>query len=151
MSKEAIKRLDALEAEAKEIRKLLTVKAGKITDRIKTFEDALNEIGGVSDNAQILLKYNGTDNDMIAAQAQMKLSIIARALNEGWKADWTDHSQYKYYPWFEYKSGFGFSSANYGNWYADASVGSRLCFKNRELAEYAGKQFQSLYNDLFNY
>ena len=30
---------------------------------------------------------------------------------------------------------------------ANATVGSRLCYKTRELATYAGRQFEGLYND----
>lgn len=100
-----------------------------------------------------------------------KLRIITEALNQGWSPDWKNSNEYKYYPWFclyteeEYKeldeddkSRFfrfvGRSSynayANGGLVYASAfnassfsypSNGSRLAFKTRELALYAGKQF----------
>ncbi len=85
----------------------------KITDRVKTFEDAIEVVGGVSENVKILLDYNGADPDMISSQAHMKLTIIARALNEGWQPDWSDRSQYKYIPWFEHKAGFGLSYGDY--------------------------------------
>jgi len=118
----------------------------KITDRIKTFEDAYNEVGH-HDNVDILLKYNGIDKDMLGAQAMAKLSIIARVLNEGWEPDWADSSQYKYYPYFSnYKSGVGFSRSDCGGWAAATYCGSRLCFKSSELATYAGKQFIDIYN-----
>ena len=43
----------------------------------------------------------------------------------------------------------GFSYANTNNTASNtnASVGSRLCYKTRELATYAGRQFEGLYND----
>lgn len=118
----------------------------KITDRIKTFEDAC-EVAQPSENVSILLNYNGVDKDMIGALAFAKLTIIARALNEGWTPDWSNSNQYKWYPYFEYKAGFGFSYTRYDFWLTSTDVGSRLCFKNEELAKYAGTQFQSIYND----
>jgi hypothetical protein len=47
------------------------------------------------------------------------------------------------------ESGSGLSYDVYDYWRAVASVGSRLCFKSRELAEYAGKQFIDIYTDFF--
>lgn len=120
----------------------------KITDRVKTFEDAC-QIASVSDNVRSLLNYNGPDEDMKASQAHAKIVIIARALNEGWKPDWSNTNQVKYYPWFKYSPGSGFSYGDYGSDWTDSYVGSRLCFKSRELAKYAGKQFEQLYKDYF--
>lgn len=73
----------------------------KITDRIKTFEDACKEIG--EPPATILHCDDTTDE-----AAYKKLKVIVNALNEGWKPDWNNTSEYKYYPWFEYKKGIGF-------------------------------------------
>lgn len=122
----------------------------KITDRVKSFEDAL-EIVGASDDQKILLYYNGHDTSMLASVALAKLSIIAKALNEGWQPDWSDDDQYKYYPWFnKLASARGFSYYGYDCAYSYSGVGSRLVYKTSELAEYAGKQFNQLYNDLFS-
>jgi hypothetical protein len=76
----------------------------KITDRIKTFEDAL-EMVGCTEEMKLYLNYNGSDADLLAAQAFAKLTIIAKALNEGWKPDWTNTNEYKYYAWFKGSSG----------------------------------------------
>lgn len=120
--------------------------SGKITDRVKTCEDAAN-IVGISENLKILLAYDGVDKTMLGAQAMAKLTIIAKALNEGWEPNWEDSNEPKYVPYFDnYKSGFGFSCSYYGSWRAHAGCGSRLCFKTRELAEYAAKQFITEYN-----
>lgn len=120
-----------------------------ITERVKTFEDAL-DIVEITQNQQDILEYNGQELQMRSTQAHLKLSIIAKALNEGWEPDWTDASQYKYYPWMKYTEGVGFSFNGCGSGHTTSRVGSRLCFKTRELAEYAGKQFQSIYNDFLN-
>lgn len=121
----------------------------KITDRVKTFDDAL-AIVGASENLKILLAYNGQDVDMLASLAHAKLGIIAKALNEGWQPDWLNGNQAKYYPWFkQVGSALGFSCNDYVYGHSLARVGSRLVFKTSDLAIYAGKQFTSLYNDLF--
>jgi len=125
----------------------------KITDRIKTFEDARDMVVPASElpNLSVLMDYPGINKDIISARAQAKLSIIARALNEGWTPDWKNSSQYKYFPWFKANpSGSGLSCNDYVCALANSCIGSRLCFKSAELAEYVGKQFEALYNDLFN-
>lgn len=117
--------------------------SGKITDRIKTFEDACAELGIVPNLA--LEAYEVLSSDEIA---YCKLKIIAEALNEGWKPDWSNSDEYKYYPWFEYSrsgSGFVYSDTYYAN--THTYIGSRLCFKSREIAKYIGEQFNDLYND----
>lgn len=116
----------------------------KITDRVKTFEDAL-AIVGASDNLKTLLDYNGLDKLMLSSVAFAKLSIIAEALNEGWSPDWENNNENKYYPWFKHKSGFGLSYGGYDGWDTYAGVGSRLCFANRETAKYAAETFMELY------
>ena len=117
-----------------------------IKERVKTFADACKLVQ-VTDNQKILLDYNGNDKAMIASQSHLKISIIAKALNEGWYPDWSNSNEYKYYPWFKATPGGGFSFLDYGNVDTASTVGSRLCFKSRELAEYAGKQFIDIYND----
>lgn len=120
----------------------------KITDQIKDFNDVLEVLGDeVTDNQKILLAYNGQDADMISAKAYLQLVLIAKVLNEGWAPNWEDDDEWKYIPWFKYKAGFGLSYTDSDGWLAHTSIGSRLCFKTKELAEYAAKQFADIYND----
>lgn len=147
--------LKAYEEASDKVKKLLEDLIGKeffqrnIMDRVKTFEDAC-AIEEPSANMKILLDYNGVDQDMLAAQAFAKLSHIRKVLNEGWVPDWTNSSEYKYYPWFKHEAGFGLSYGGCDLSNSYSSVGSRLCFKNRELAEYAGKQFKEIYNQFLS-
>jgi len=76
-----------------------------IMERIKTFEDALNELG---DKHPLVLQYRfnfnnegGWTDDMYAREfeAYLKLRIITAALNEGWTPQFTE-DEYRYYPWF---------------------------------------------------
>ena len=116
-----------------------------ITDRVKTFEDAC-EVLGIDPDAQ--LPYDPTNKFELAMNAFAKLNFIVKALNEGWEPDWKNSNQYKYYPWFKAnESGFGFSLTYCDLWRTLTAVGSRLCFKTSDLAIYAGKQFEAIYNE----
>ena len=149
-------------------------KSKDITERIKTFEDACNELGI---EHPFVRSYNHWMNYGVYNQpdieAYLKLRIIAAALNEGWEPQFVE-DEWRYFPWFElytqkeidemdeeqkhrvvcrsfnYANAFG--GVAYASTYGDssytlASVGSRLAFKTRELAEYAGKQFIEIWAD----
>ena len=117
----------------------------KITDKIKTFEDAYNMTS--KDDIEIIeyhkLLVAGCKFNTLAHQ---QLIIIAKVLNEGWTPNWNDANEPKYYPYFGVlSSGLVFVDSVFVYVYACAFVGSRLCFKNRELAIYMGKQFVKIY------
>lgn len=120
-------------------------KSTKITDRVKSYEDACSELGITPiDEAQMLA--TGFTKDEIAYR---KLKTITQALNEGWVADWTNPTQEKWTPWFYPNSfsGFVFYTAHYYCSLAYAGDGSRLCFKDEKTATCAGKQFVDLYKE----
>lgn len=90
--------------------------------------------------------------------ARRQLETITEALNEGWKPNWADTDEYKYYPWFYIEvsevqtEGTCGATAGLSCAYTDdaasdssANVGSRLCFHDRETARYAGRTFTDLY------
>lgn len=141
-----------------------------VTERIKTFEDACNALGDehplVTQYRLTAAAYKGDPmtEDFIA---YLKLRIIVAALNEGWEPKF-EKGEYRYFPWFylytkeqydelddEEKGrcvlrsggsavssyGFVFCNASYDASYSYASFGSRLTFRSRELAAYAGRQF----------
>lgn len=152
-----------------------------VTERIKTFEDAYNELGEdhpmVSVYDALVTRANGEQSlaewmgkDVVAF---LKLRIITEALNEGWHPKFTE-DEYRYYPWFyiytkeEYdnfseeekrrcvgraSSGAGadgglvYAHANNASSVSNTYNGARLAFSNRDLAEYAGKQFIDIWAD----
>ena len=152
-----------------------------VTERIKTFEDACNELGEdhpmVSVYDALVTRANGEQSlaewmgkDVVAF---LKLRIITEALNEGWHPKFTE-DEYRYYPWFyiytkeEYDNfseeekrrcvgragggasasgGLVCSNASYASSYSSAGGGVRLAFSNRDLAEYAGRQFIDIWAD----
>lgn len=121
----------------------------KITDRVKTFEDACHALGIKPEDVLHSAHSPALERDIVSINAYSKLIVIIRALNEDWEANWNDDSEYKYYPWLKYTSGVGFSYSGYGYSHSATAVGSRLCFKSRELAEYAAVQFNKEYNEFF--
>lgn len=117
-----------------------------ITDRVKSFEDAC-QVLGISTNVPEVKGLPRKHQKAIIAN--YKLIVIAEALNEGWKPNWQDSDEYKYYPWFDMSNpaGVGCSSTNHTASATTAHIGSRLCLKNRELAIYFGQTFTDLFND----
>lgn len=116
----------------------------KITDRVKTYEDACRELSMNPLDENKLMKLGLTKHDI----AYQKLVTIAKSLNEGWVPNVCDNSVYRWYPWFVTNgspSSFAFHDSSYGRARASAGSGSRLCFKNKELSEYCGKQFIELW------
>ena len=138
-----------------------------VTERIKTFADACNAIG---DEHPLVKEYlRVADGNIILDDlyAYLKLRIIVAALNEGWEPKF-EKGEYRYFPWFylytkeqydelddEEKwrcvlrsgsdtssfSGFVSCGAGSGASFSFTSYGSRLTFRSRELAAYAGRQF----------
>lgn len=117
-----------------------------ITDRVKSFEDAC-QVLGISTNVPEVKGLPRKHQKAIIAN--YKLIIIAEALNEGWKPNWQDSDEYKYYPWFDMSNpaGVGYSNTYNTASKTTAAIGSRLCLKNRELAIYFGQTFTDLFND----
>lgn len=109
-----------------------------IMERIKTFDDVLEDQGRTREDFDNSCK--GLSSDEIGYR---KCKLIVKCLNEGWRPDFTDSSQPKYFPWFKLgsSSGAGFSYDDCDHWHSFSHCGSRLCFKTSELAKYAGRQF----------
>lgn len=157
------------------------LKSQDIKERIKTFEDAVNAIGEdhplVAQYKTINSAFKEADNNLHLF-AYTRLAIIAEALNEGWRPEYTE-DEYRYYPWLglytqeEYDDmddedkercrfvgrsdsyayaygGLVYADAGCGSASSHSYIGSRLAFKSRELAIYCGKQFIEIWiNYLF--
>jgi hypothetical protein len=120
---------------------------------VKTYEEACKKEG--VDPVQNLPFPKPKTGDQKALNAAAKLFVIARAINKQdndgkeWKPDWTNSREWKHYPWFNLSSGSGLSCGDYGGGRSHSYVGSRLCFKTEEGAEYAGRTFIKEYEDYF--
>lgn len=120
--------------------------------QIRTFEGACKVLG--HDPKKVLPKVgNFPKAHQKALLASAKLIIINEALNfqdngkKKWVPDWNTYDEGKYYPWF-YMDSPGFRLCGVGCARSGTCVGARLVYRTRALAEYAAKQFKSLYKDL---
>ena len=155
---------------------LVDAKPQDVTKRIKTFDDAIRELGDrhplVEQYHIVKGSFKGTGG-IEDLEAYLKLRIITEALNEGWKPQFTKGER-RWYFWYdlltkeqydklsaEDKSrvlgrggvsacayfGLVYAGADYASSGTLSSFGSRLAFKSEELAAYAGKQFIDIYAD----
>ena len=172
--------IDIYKRSDKNVRKLLENIFGAeifnipIEERIKTFHDAIEEIGENNSLVKDWFDFcNSKLKDRKDIKAYMKLRIIAAALNEGWEPKFTE-DEWRYSPYFvlytqeeidkmseETKArvvmqsarntcaygGVTFANAVYDTSNKFAHYGSSFVFKSRKLAEYAGKQFVNIYMD----
>lgn len=125
-----------------------------IMERVRNFND-ICEIAGVNPNDYTLPR-NASDEEIsdmaydeeISDMAYDKIKLIVKTLNEGWKPNWRDENEYKYYPYFRFdKSAGRFSDSVSDDYTVGSFVSSRLVFKSQKLAEFAGKLFIEIYND----
>lgn len=148
-----------------------TFKLKYVTDRIKTFADALKELGP---NHPLVKEYKYLCYIKVPERIlnYSKLCVITAALNEGWKPRYIKGER-RYYPYFIFCTNkdieetpketscimhFSKDNANEFNgiyFHSGDSEGisavfnPSLVFKTRELAIYAGKQFIELYADYY--
>lgn len=116
-----------------------------------------------------------TDPETADIMAYATLRVITEALNEGWKPQFTEEER-RWYAWYDFltkeeveemsdeekkerrvvgraysnavaNGGLVYSNAYYVSASSYTAHGSRLAFKNEELAEYAAKQFGDIYAD----
>lgn len=126
---------------------VLTLIDDNIMERVTTFLDAIGELG---EKDELVKEYHNVISAKFTISrsllAYLKLRIVTKALNEGWKFE---IGGFGYCPWFEIKNA-GLVRAYAGNGvgvasYVSGLAGSSLVFKSSELARYAGEQFKDLY------
>ena len=133
---------EILEKEALKIKEFLQEmnKPKDITNFVKTFEEACDILN---------IQPDFSNYEFESSIAHSKLIIIFKVLNEGWKSDWNNKNQRKYYPRFN-MSPFGFVDTFCVTWGTYSFAGSRLCGKTDTIAEYAGRQFVDIYKEFYN-
>ena len=117
----------------------------EIIEKIKTYEDALKETGRPD-----VPDMSAFPEDMRKHfTALYKMVVIVEALNEGWKPDWNNTDERKFFPWFWISpSSFAFDGSYYVYESTYAGSWSRLKLKSYELADYCGKQFEDIWKDI---
>lgn len=146
------------------------VEIKEVNECITDFEKARKHLNGkpnadftvskkiLSDNSVKLEDVARLVNDinpkhMKALVALNELFTIAQAWNkeDNFTPDFSNRNQTKWFPWFVYSNataGFVFACTNDTATYADANLGSRLCFKTSDRARQFGEQFIDLWNDV---
>lgn len=147
-----------------------------VTDRIRTFEDAVEALGEEHPFVVAYRAVEDIDECSGDIEAYLKLRIVVAALNEGWEPKFTE-DEVRYFPWHilwttdelaqkseawkrdrcliptgDYVTEYAglacaFSYRAPSN--ATAYFGSRLCLKSDELATFCGKQFIELWADFW--
>ena len=170
-------RIETLQEELEKLKKQRERIEKPITERIKTFTDALEELG--SENPlvrQYMAAANGNESFTRNTIAYIKLQIVAAALNEGWRPQFAEY-EYRWSPWFtlwteeelkdkseEWKAKhklvrFGGDShdgascgladvASYAAWSnAFSDLSARLAVKSEEISDYFGNQFIDIWSE----
>lgn len=116
--------------------------------KIASYEDACRVLNIQPINEEVFNIF--PKEDQRSMLAYHKLIVITRALNNGWKPNWDDQNEWKYYPLFRYvNAGLSYASAATAATNATANIGSRLCFPTSALAKYAAEHFADLYRDYY--
>lgn len=80
--------------------------------KIASYEDACRVLNIQPINEEVFNIF--PKEDQRSMLAYHKLTVITRALNNGWKPNWDDPNEWKYYPLFRYvNAGLSYASANY--------------------------------------
>ncbi len=148
-----------------------------ITERVKTYQDDVRELGEKHPYVEFAncaqYRYPGILGADIVAY--LKLRVIVAALNEGWEPKFTE-GELRWYGWYDIVSkaeydamsdddkaqcrcvgrshgnahssgGLVCAGANSTSSHSGTYLSARLAFKSEELAEYAAKQFAELFGD----
>ena len=116
--------------------------------KIASYEDACRVLNIQPINEEVFNIF--PKEDQRSMLAYHKLTVITRALNNGWKPNWDDQNEWKYYPLFRYvNAGLSYAATNAAATNTNASIGSRLCFPTSALAKYAAEHFADLYRDYY--
>lgn len=170
-------RIETLQEELEKLKKQRERLEKPITERIKTFTDAVEELGSEHPLVkQYMASANGNESFTRNTIAYMKLLIIAAALNEGWEPKFKEY-EYCWFPWFtllteeelkekseKWKAnhklwlggglsyggascGLAFVYSHYAWSLADSCLSARLAVKSEEISGYFGNQFIDIWTE----
>ena len=116
--------------------------------KIKSYEDACKALKENPLSDEVFNAFPKAERANLKAYHQ--LTVITRAINEGWEPDWTDSEQDKYEPYCcTADAGAACAVTGSAPMGAATGIGSRLCFPDYERAAYAVKTFDALYKAYF--
>lgn len=140
-----------------------------VTERIKTFDDAVDELGSEHPLVKQYMAANGNESFTRNTIAYIKLQIIAAALNEGWFPD-LQRKEKRWYSIFKIYAGndiddisldatylFGASCglayvhSDFAWSLASSGFSACLAVKSEEISYYFGNQFIDIWAEYLLY
>ena len=158
-------RIETLQEELEELKKQRERLEIPVTERIKTFDDAIDELGSKHPLVRQYMAANGDELFTRSTIAYIKLQIVAAALNEGWFPD-LQRKEKRWYPYYKIYAGdeiddifpdaryifgacFGlaFVSSDLAWSFAASTLSYRLAVKSEEISDYFGNQFIDIWTE----
>ena len=148
-------RIETLQEELENLKKQRERIEKPITERIKTFTDAVDELGSENPLVKQYMAANGNESFTRNTIAYIKLQIVAAALNEGWFPDLLNKDM-RWYPWYSIipRSENSWSrcslayAASYAAWpNSSADCSAILAVKSKEISDYFGNQFIDIWEE----
>ena len=152
-------RVETLQEELEELKKQRERIEKPITERIKTFTDAVDELGSEHPLVKQYMAANGNEAFTRNTIAYIKLQIVAAALNEGW-FPYLQRKEKRWYPYYKIYAGdelddifpdatylfgascgFAYVSSDLAWSFAASTLSERLAVKSEEISDYFGNQF----------
>jgi hypothetical protein len=116
--------------------------------KIKSYETACKALGIEPLSDEVFNAFPKEERKNVKAYHQ--LTVITRAINEGWEPDFSNREQRKYEPYmYVNNAGLAYAYTAYTPSDAYAAIGSRLCFSDYERATFAVNTFKELYTAYF--
>ena len=133
----AIKRLDAIEQEAKELRKIIE-EPKSIIDAVQDYNDIMRMSGTVEVDDEVKVKgFDEEENEVL--KFVIKKMRICKIYREGRIIKLGEE---RWYAWYDVSSGFVFCNTFYDDSTADTSSASRFALPNKEKLRDFVKKFK---------
>ena len=158
-------RIETLQEELENLKKQRERIEKPITERIKTFTDAVDELGSEHPLVKQYMAANGNEAFTRNTIAYIKLQIVAAALNEGW-FPYLQRKEKRWYPYYKIYAGdeiddifpdatylFGascglaFVISSFASSIASSALPARLAVKSEEVSDYFGNQFIDIWEE----
>lgn len=116
--------------------------------KIKSYKDACKALNIEPLSDEVFNAFPKAERENVKAYHQ--LTVITRAINDGWEPDFKNREQRKYEP-YAYTNTAGLASADAYDAPSNTHtlIGSRLCFPDYERATFAVETFKDLYLAFF--
>lgn len=120
----------------------------KVSKEITSVEDACKYLGEIDSDVRELRLLQNVPNLSRKILAGQELTVITKALNGDWSADFDNSNQYKYILWWYLGSNFRLDCVY--DCHSDSSIPARLCYKSEKIANYSANTFKEVWKEFMN-